>query len=84
MTKIDHLPTGPDLPPNWEAATYEYHNEVAGAFGHALYAWNGQDHLRTWHAYCVLTFKDERLDQHFPTAAEAIQAVEDFVAKHGR
>jgi len=74
------VPTGPDLPPNWEPATFEYHNETAGAFGHAIYTWGGEaDRERSWHAYCVITFKDARLDGHYPTAAEAIQAVEDFV-----
>jgi hypothetical protein len=77
--KLQAVPAGADLPPHWSEALFDYTNPEASAFGHANYTINDATGEKSWQAYCVILFKEERLESYHPTAAEAIEAVEQFV-----
>ena len=77
--KPDLVPTGPDLPAFWSEARFEYANTEIGAFGHVSYMYEPVADSKSWYGYCALAWNQERFADHFSTAAEAIEAVEQFV-----
>jgi hypothetical protein len=72
------LPVGPDLPQWFSLFRSEYANTVDGAFGSVTANAEGFD------AYVTMSRTMERLDGQFPSAAEAIQAIVEFVNRQAK
>jgi hypothetical protein len=76
------IPTGPDLPPFWTQPQFELANDEAGAFGHVSLTANIIKGEEVWHAYAVVAFVADRFEGDFPTAQQAIDAVEQWYRGH--
>jgi hypothetical protein len=72
------IPTGPDLPPFWTQPQFNLTNTEAGAFGHVVLTTNIIRGQESWHAYCVVAAVFDRFEGDFPTAQQAIDAVEHW------
>lgn len=75
--KVD-IPTPPDLPQWFSMFRSEYANTVDGVYGSVTANSEGFD------AYVVLSRNLERFEGQFPTAAEAVQAIVDYVAANAK
>lgn len=68
------IPTPPDLPQWFSMFRSEYANTVDGIYGGVTVNAEG------FYATVILSRNLERFEGQFPTAAEAVQAIVDYVA----
>jgi hypothetical protein len=91
LEKFDHEGVGPDFPPEmpahllrWQITAYQLNDDDRGVYAYAtLYPKHPKaPEGKYWKAYCNVGVERDRLDGWYPTGADALEAVEDFVFEH--